>query len=342
MDKKITIYDLAKVLNVSPATISRALNDHPSISFSTKKRIVSYAQSSGYRINKFAANLSKQKSNTIGVIVPKLNSPFMSAALSGIEKIANEHNYNLIISQSLESEQKEKLNAKTLYDSGVDALMVSLAHETANYEHFDIFREQKIPLLFFDRVDYLPNCPTILIDNKQAGFDATEHLILQGCKNILHVSGYLKRNVYSDRFNGFKDALHKHKIEFNPYNLFETDLDPQKIDFVMDHIKNAKESFDGIFFANDAMAVACIQTLLKEGVRIPEDIKIIGFNNNPVSEIIQPNLSTVNYPGYELGVLAGQSIISHLKGNINIQSAESILLKHKLIVRTSSLKNNVK
>ncbi|MBJ6368375.1 LacI family DNA-binding transcriptional regulator [Snuella sedimenti] len=339
MDKKITIYDLAEALNVSPATVSRALNNHPSISFNTKKRIVSYAQSSGYRINKFAANLSKQKSNTIGVIVPKLNSPFMSDALSGIEKVANEHNYNLIISQSLESEQKEKLNAKTLYDSGVDALMVSLAYETTNYEHFEIFREQKIPLLFFDRVDYFPNCPTILIDNRQAGFDATEHLIQQGCKNILHVSGYLKRNAYNNRFNGFKDALYKHKLKFTPYNLYETDLDPKKVEFVMEHIKNSKEKFDGIFFANDAMAVACIQALLKEGVQIPKDIKIIGFNNNPVSEIIQPNLSTINYPGYELGVLAGQSIISHLKGNINIQSAESILLKHELIVRTSSISN---
>lgn len=339
MDKKVTIYDLAKELNVSPATISRALNDHPSISLNTKKRIVSYAQRSGYRLNKFAANLSKQKSNTIGVIVPKLNSYFMSSVLSGIEKVANDHNYNLIISQSLESENKEKLNTQTLYDSGVDALMVSLAFGTENYDHFDLFRDQKIPLLFFDRVCHLPNCPTITIDNRKAGAEATEHLIQNGCKNILHVGGHLKRNVYTDRFTGFRDALNKYGLEFKPSNFIETDLDASKIEEVIDHFINSKEKFDGVFFANDAMAVACMQSLLKKGYRIPEDIKVIGFNNNPISEIIQPNLSTINYPGYELGVLAGQSIISHLKGNINIQSAESILLKHELIVRASSPTN---
>jgi len=339
LTKKLTIYDLAEELKVSPATVSRSLNDHPSISKKTKERVVLHAQKSGYRINKFAANLSQQKSNTIGVIVPKLNSYFMSTVLSGIEKIANEHGYNLIISQSLESEKKEKLNAKTLYDSGVDALMVSLAYETVDFEHFETFRDRKIPLLFFDRVHQFQNCPTILIDNKKAGFDATEHLINQGCKRILHVSGNLKRNVYSDRFEGFKEALSKYGLQYSSENLLETDLSPDKVSRVLDHMNMAKNQFDGIFVSNDSMAVSCIQMLLKEGYRIPKEIKVIGFNNDPISEIISPNLSTINYPGYELGVLAGQSIISHLKGNINIQSAESILLKHQLIPRKSSLKS---
>lgn len=338
MSKKITIYDLAEDLNVSPATVSRSLNDHPSISEKTKVRVISHAQKLGYRINKFAANLSQQKSNTIGVIVPKLNSYFMSTVLSGIEKVANEHGYNLIISQSLESEEKEKLNAQTLYDSGVDAVMASLAYETSNYEHFTTFRNRKIPLLFFDRVHQFQNCPTILIDNRQAGFDATEHLIQQGCENILHVGGNLKRNVYNDRFNGFKDALTKYGIRFNANQMLETDLDPKEIGQVIEHLDRAKKKFDGIFISNDSMAVACIQALLKNGYKVPKQVKVIGFNNDPISEIISPNLSTIDYPGYELGVLAGQSIISHLKGNINIQSAETILLKHQLIIRESTLK----
>lgn len=334
--KKITIYDLAKDLNLSPATISRSLNNHPSISSKTKQKVISYAQSSGYRINKFAANLSKQKSNTIGVIVPKLNSYFMSTVLSGIEKVANEHGYNLIISQSLESQEKEKLNARTLYDSGVDALMVSLAYETSSYDHFKTFRDRKIPLLFFDRVHQVETCPTILIDNRQAGFDATQHLIQQGCKNILFVGGNLKRNVYNDRFSGFKDALSEYGFQFKPDHLLQTNLDPKEIDQVIQHIDRAKKKFDGIFVSNDSMAVACIKALSKYGHKIPEEVKIIGFNNDPISEIISPDLSTIDYPGYELGVLAGQSIINHLKGNINIQSAESILLKHQLIIREST------
>ena len=294
------------------------------------------AKEAGYRTNKFAANLSKQKSNTIGVVVPKLNSYFMSTVLSGIEKAANDEGYNLIISQSLESEKKEKLNTKTLYDSGVDALMVSLAYETNNYEHFDTFTKKEIPLLFFDRVFTLPNCPTILIDNKLAGFQATEHLISQGCKNLLHISGNLQRNEYAERLQGFKDAMVKNGIPFRTSNLLETDLDPQKIDEVLKHIKKSKNKVDGIFLANDTMAVECIKELKKIGIKIPEEIKIVGFNNDPISEIISPALTTIDYPGYKLGVLAGQSIISHLNGTINLESAGSIILKHKLIIREST------
>lgn len=336
MGKKVTIYDLAELLNVSPATVSRSLNNHPSISKRTREKVLSVAKESGYRTNKFAANLSKQKSNTIGVIVPKLNSNFMSTVLSGIENVANDVGYNLIISQSLESEEKEKLNAKTLFDSGVDALLVSLAYETENYDHFTIFTDHKIPLLFFDRVFDLPNCPTILIDNGAAGYEATEHLIAQGCKHILHIAGSLKRNVYSERFSGYRKALKKHLLVYGAENLLEVDLNIDKIKDVVDHIERSKVKFDGIFVSNDAFAVYCIKELIKVGYRIPQDIKIIGFNNDPVSEVISPSLTTIDYPGYKMGILAGQSIIGHLSGSINIQSADQIIIKHRLIVREST------
>ena len=337
MGKKVTIYDLAEKLKVSPATVSRALNDHPSISRKTKERILSVAKELGYRTNKFAVNLSKQKSNTIGVIVPRLNSNFMSTVLAGIEKVANEIGYNLIISQSLESAEKEVLNAKTLYDSGVDALMVSLAYSTEDFDHLTAFTERKIPLLFFDRVSDLPNCPTILIDNRAAGYDATEHLIQQGCKNILHIAGSLKRNVYSERFEGYKNALGRYGLPFEKANLLEVTLDLSQVPEIVEHIKKSKSRIDGIFVANDTFAVHCMKELKKEGYRIPEDIKVIGFNNDPVSEVISPDLSTIDYPGYKMGVLAGQSIIGHLNGSINLQSANQITLRHSLIVRESTL-----
>jgi len=336
MSKRVTIYDLAKALDVSTATVSRALNDHKSIKDSTKDRIRAAANEYGYRTNKFAVNLSKQKSNTIGVIVPRLNSYFISTVLSGIEKVANEVGYNLIISQSFESQTKEKLNAKTLFDSGVDALLVSLASETSNFDHFTLYTNRNIPLLFFDRIQNLASCPTILIDNKTAGYEATEHLINQGCRNILHISGNLQRNVYGDRFQGYRDALEEHDVLFDEKYHIETDLESNNTDSTISHIQGLKK-IDGIFISNDTFAVHVIKGLLKAGYKIPEDIKIIGFNNDPVSEVISPNLSTINYPGYEMGVLAGQSIINHLKGNINIQSADSILLKHQLIIRESTL-----
>ncbi|WP_339727378.1 LacI family DNA-binding transcriptional regulator [Maribacter stanieri] len=336
MSKKVTIYDLAKMLNVSPATVSRSLNNHHSISEETKKKVIAKANEVGYRTNKFAANLSNQKSNTIGVIVPRLNSYFMSTVLAGIEQVANEVGYNLIISQSLESEEKEIINAKTLLDSGVDALLVSLANDTSNYQHFENYTKRKIPLLFFDRVIDLPNCPTILIDNQAAGYEATKHLIDQGCSNLLHISGNLKRTLYKDRFKGFKNALLENQFEVNETNILETDLDPKHIQVVIDTIKHSTKKIDGIFVASDNFAANCIKELKKEGFKIPEDIKVVGFNNDPVSEIISPNLSTIEYPGYKMGILAGESIIAHLNGSINLQSTNTILLRHNLIIRESS------
>ncbi len=334
--KKITIYDLAKSLNISSATVSRSLNNHPSISSKTKKKVLAKAEEVGYRTNKFASNLSKQKSNTIGVIVPKLNSYFVSSVLSGIEKIANDNGYNLIISQSLESKDKEILNAKTLYDSGVDALLASIAYETDNYNHFMRYIDQKIPLLFFDRIFDIPNCPIIAIDNESAAYEATKHLIDQGCKNIVHVGGDFKRNVYIDRKNGYEKALKAHKHVFYESNCLEHNLKPENVEKVIEFVKNAKKKVDGIFISGDTLAAHCVKALQNIGYKIPKDIKIVGFNNDPISTVVNPTLSTIEYPGYKMGVLAGQSIINHLKGNINIESANSIILKHKLIIREST------
>tara|TARA_B100001146_G_scaffold219756_1_gene227428 strand:- start:4565 stop:5590 length:1026 start_codon:yes stop_codon:yes gene_type:complete len=338
LEKKVTIYDLAKRLGVSPATVSRSLNDHPSISLKTKSKVMLAAEETGYRINKFASNLSLQKSNTIGVIVPKLNSDFMSTVLSGIEKIANEAGYNLIISQSLESEEKEKFNTKTLFESGVDALLVSLANETKTYDHFNTFTNRKIPLLFFDRVINIPDCPTIIIDNLRAGYDATKHLLDQGCRNIMHITHGLNRSAYHQRYVGYKKAMDEVTL-FKKENLLVLDqFNSREIDSVIAKITASPEPIDGLFVTNDTFAVYCIKALLKAGYRIPDDIKIIGFNNDPVSEVINPELSTIEYPGYRMGVLAGQSILSHLNGSINIESADQILLKHQLIIRQSSRK----
>ncbi|ASO05536.1 LacI family DNA-binding transcriptional regulator [Arenibacter algicola] len=336
MSKKITIYDLAKTLGVSAGTVSRSLNDHPSISQKTKQRVIAMANELGYKTNKFAVNLSKQKSNTIGVIVPKLNSIFMSTVLAGIEKIANEAGYNLIISQSLESMEKEKINAKTLYDSGVDALLVSLAYDTSNFDHFAHYIRNKIPLIFIDRVHNLPNCSTIIINNRLAGFEATEHLIAKGCKNLLYVGGNIKRNVYLDRLQGFREALEKHQLDFDKTHFLESDLSPEDVDSVIQYMGNLKNPVDGLFVASDNFAVHIMKALKKENYKIPQDIKIVGFNNDPISDLVTPTLTTVNYPGYEMGILAGQSVISQLNGSINLQPANSITLRHKLIKREST------
>ncbi|MEA1786972.1 LacI family DNA-binding transcriptional regulator [Arenibacter sp. GZD96] len=335
-EKKVTIYDLAHKLNVSAGTVSRSLNNHRSISQKTKDRVLEMARECGYKANKFAANLRNQKTYTIGIIVPRLNSNFMSTILAGIEKTVNESGYNLIISQSLESMEKEKLNAKTLFDSNVDALLVSLAYDTVNFDHFIPYLQHKVPIIFLDRVHNLADCSTIIIDNQLAGFEATEHLILQGCTKLMYIGGNLKRNVYADRYLGFKRALEKYGIVQQHQDIIETDLNPERSKEVISQILSLGVPINGLFVANDAFAAGCMKALKKEKYTIPKDIKVIGFNNDPISKLVTPSLSTVNYPGFDMGILAGQSVISQLNGSIDFQPANSIVLRHKLIIRESS------
>ncbi len=336
MEKDVTIYDIARLLKLSPATVSRALNDHPAINSNTKDMIASKAREMGYRSNLFASNLRRQRTNTIGVIVPRLDSYFMSTVLAGMEKVANATNYNLIISQSLESVKKEVANAKTMFDSRVDGLLVSLAADTENLDHFDTFFQKGIPVILFDRVVSQKNCTNIVIDNVQAGYEATSHLIGQGCRRIMHVTGNIKRNVYADRLKGYKLALLDHDLPGEEDLIRITDLTRQAGLDTAAHIAEMASPPDGLFVASDFCAVNCLSGLKQHGFSIPTGIAVVGFNNDPVSRVITPNLTTIHYPGQEMGEIAAQSLINHLNGLLRISTTNTILLNHELIVRESS------
>jgi LacI family transcriptional regulator len=338
MEKEITIYDIAKILGISPATVSRALNDHPAINIKTKLKIANKASELGYRSNTFASNLRRRSTSTLGVIVPRLNSNFMSTVLAGMEAVANEAGYNLLISQSLESSKKEKANAVTMYNSRVDGLLVSVAYDTEGFDHFENFVKKKIPLLFFDRIMQHPACTTIIIDNVRAGFEATSHLIEQGCRRIMHVTGNLKRNVYSGRFQGYREALAMAGLDVDESLIMTTDLSQEAGIDAANQIAGMKIQIDGVFIANDLCAVSCIKGLKEKGYVIPKDIAVVGFNNDPVSEVIEPNLTTIYYPGQEMGALAVRTMIGHLNGTQNINMDQRIILDSELIIRNSSLR----
>jgi LacI family transcriptional regulator len=337
-DKDITIYDLARKLNISPATVSRGLKDHPAISKKTKKRIFDLAKEMGYRSNNFARNLRKQTTNTIGVIVPRLNSYFMSTVIAGMEKVANDEGYNLIISQSSESGQKEIASARTMFNNRVDGLLVSLAYDTEDVGHFDVFMKKNIPLIFFDRVVDNKNCVNVLIDNRKAAYDATKHLVDQGCKRIVHITATPKRNVYIDRLQGYKQALADHNIKFKEEYVMISNLSQEAGTVAAETIKQMKPLPDGVFVANDNCAVGCVLALQQAGIKIPQDIACVGFNNDPVSTVVEPNLTTINYPGYEMGEIAARNLINHLNGISSITSTNTILLRSELIIRASSIK----
>jgi len=337
-EKDITIYDIARQLDISAATVSRALKDHKAVNKNTKKKIFDLAKQLGYRSNNFASNLRNQHTKTIGVIIHELNSHFITSVLAGIEKITTEAKYDLIIGHSSETYKKEIANAHNLFHKRVDGLIVSLAYDTTDLSHFDPFIKKRIPVIFFDRVDENSQGTRVIIDNYKAGYEATRHLAEQGCKRIAHVTASLKRNVYADRLKGYKDALEAHHLHFTNSLLFVNDLSEEESIKTARHVVTMKPRPDGIFITNDFCAAVMMQVFKDSGLRIPEDIAVVGFNNDVVSKIVTPKLTTINYPGVEMGEIVARNLINHLQGIANINITNTVVIKSELIVRESSKK----
>jgi LacI family transcriptional regulator len=336
--KDITIYDIAQKLELSSATVSRALKDHPAINKNTRKKIQDTAKELGYRHNTFASSLRKQKTNTIGVIVHELNSYFITSVLAGIEKITTEAGYDLIIAHSSESYEKEAANALNFFHKRVDGLIASLAFDTKGLDHYKVFDERGIPVIFFDRVEEKTESTKVIIDNYKCGYQATQHLIEQGCKRIVLVTASLLRNVYAQRHKGYTDALYDNGIPFNKGYVLIKDLSEQCGVEAANQIMKMKPLPDGAFITNDFSAAVCMQTLKEHGIRIPEDIAIVGFNNDVIGKIVEPQLTTVHYPGIDMGEIAARNLINHLKGVSNLKHTQTIVVRSELIVRKSSLK----
>ena len=333
--KDVTIYDVARALGISPSTVSRGLKDHPHIQDDTKKRIVETAKLMGYQRNKFASNLRQRKTHTLGVVVPRLDSYFMATAIAGIEKITNKSGYSIIITSSQESGEKEVEGTSTLFNISVDGIIVSLASDSQSLDHFRHFFDRNIPVVFFDRVFECSGCASIIIDNYRAGYEVVSHLIQQGCKRIVHLGGNMQRNVYSERFRGYKMALSDNGIKFNPDLLMISDLNESAGQAAAAKIVKMKNRPDGLFCSNDTSAVAAIISFQKLGIAVPDDIAVAGFNNEPASVIINPGLTTVNYPALEIGEVAATTMINKLN-SIEVPSLSTIILEHKLIIRNSS------
>lgn len=338
-DKDITIYDIAKYLDISATTVSRGLKNHPAINKNTRKRITEAARELGYRSNTFASSLRSRKTHTLGVIVPRINSYFVASVLAGMEDVASRSGDNLIITHSHENEQKEVTNAHTLFNKRVDGLLVSLAYDTGDIDHLTPFFRKKIPVVFFDRTFLHPDSTSIEIDNYQAAYNMTKYLIDVGCKRIMHLGGNMLRNVYAERLRGYKQALKDHKLAFEEKLLYISRLDEEAGNKAAEYILKMKEKPDGVFAANDTAAVHCMIRLKSAGIKIPRQIAFGGFNNDPISKVIEPNLTTINYSGYSVGEAAVTNLINHLTGVSHINSTNTVILRPDLIIRESSAKN---
>jgi LacI family transcriptional regulator len=336
--KEVTIYDLASKLNISIATVSRGLKDDPVVSKKTRKRIFDLAEEMGYRSNHFARNLRRQKTNTIGIIVHELNSNFITSVLAGIEKVTTEAGYDLIITHSSESRIKEAANANNLFHKRVDGLIASLSFDTNNLEHFRPFEEKGVPVIFFDRVEQASNYSVVIIDNYKCGYQATQHLLEQGCKKIAHVTSSLKRNVYSERHRGYRDALFDNNIPFDESLLIVNDLSENAGIQSAKQILRMQPMPDGAFITNDFVAAVCMRTLKENNINIPRDIAIVGFNNDAIGKLIEPALTTINYPGKDMGEIVARNLVNHLQGVGNIHNINTVIVSSDLIIRKSSLK----
>ena len=336
-NKQITIYDIAEKLDVSPTTVSRALKDHYSISKETTEAVKKLARKLGYRPNSVASSLRKNKTNTIGVIMPLINRPFIAALISGIEDVANKEGFNVIISQTYDSYEKEVANAHTLYASRVAGLIFSLAMETQQYDHFYPFLQNDVPIVSVDRIATELETDRVIIDNYAAAYKATEHLIQMGCKRIAHFGGAQYRNIYQGRQQGYIAALKKNNLPVDENLIVHSKLSLEEGRESTAYVLDLPQPPDGIFSANDSAAVSATQYAKQQGIRVPQDLAVVGFNDDPISSIIEPGLTTVAHPAFDMGRIAAQQVLKP-HDHKNIVQSQTIVLKTELIIRNSSLR----
>ncbi|WP_034040935.1 LacI family DNA-binding transcriptional regulator [Wocania ichthyoenteri] len=335
---KITIHDISKHLGIDSSTVSRALNDSERVSKKTKTLILNTASEMGYQRNVLASNLRKRVTNTIGVVVPRISRHFFSSVIQGVEETAYQAGYNVLICQSLEQLEREKKIIDTLVANRVDGVLISISMETMDYNHMQGLKNGGIPLVFFDRHCNIPETNNVLIDDFKGGFDATQHLISKGCKNIVHFSGPQELEIYKNRFKGYKEALNKNNIPYRKEYVISSRL------MENDGFENAKKlldsnlEFDSIFSANDVAAIAAIKYLTDKGVKIPDDVAIVGFSNEPISTVINPALTTINQPGFEMGKKATDLLLKHIKNENGLLNSQTIIMDSNLIERQSSKK----
>lgn len=329
-----TIHDIARELEISASTVSRALNNNPRISLKTKEKIKAVADRLGYRPNTLASNLRNKKSNTIGIVVPLINRHFFSSVISGVEDIAFKAGYNVVISQSNDLAAKEISIVQSMFSNRVDGLIISIAMQTSNFDHLKLFRKKQIPLVFFDRAVPEIDTDKIVVDDFDGAFRVTQHLIDQGYKRIAHLAGPQNLTTYFDRKNGYIEALRKNNIAFDESLVNVSTLTSEDGVPAIEKLMALPNPPDAIFCGNDTTALSVMIYLRDKGIRIPEDFGIVGFSNEPFSKVVSPAISTILQPGFAMGQKAAELIISKIENKD--RTYQTITLPTELIIRDSS------
>lgn len=332
---QVTIKDIAKALGVSPSTVSRALKGHPDISEETRKAVSELAVRLKYEPNAIALSLKQSRSNSIGVIIPEMVHYFFSSVLSGITDVAYDAGFTVIICQSNEIHDREVANVKALYSHRVDGILISISKDSDNFEHLGFLLDNDIPLVFFDRFAPGIHCDKVIVDDFDAAYKATKHLIDIGRKRIAHFCGAQKLVIGRERLEGYKKALKNAGLPVDESLIYPAENFEMAREAVKKMLELANPP-DGIFTVNDLTAIGAMLTLQKRGKKIPDDVAIVGFSDGRFSGIVEPNLSSVDQHGYEIGTAAARLLIKRILAEDPFYPAETVILQSTLIVRGSS------
>jgi LacI family transcriptional regulator len=340
--KDITLKQIAETLGISITTVSKALKNYPDVSAKTRKAVLDLANSLQYTPNSFAVNLRTRESRTIGLIIPEVVHHFFSNVINGIIAEAEKNGYLVIILQSNESLELEKKQVELLMSKRVDGIIMSLSNESNDDDHIKELIRREIPFVMFDKISKLVNCSKVIINDQKAAYNAVAHLINKGCKKIAHIRGPVNPQNAIDRFLGYKKALEKHDIAYNSKLVYTCD----KVTFeegklFAEQIINEHPDVDGVFVITDLVAVGVLDYFNEIGIKVPQQIKVIGFSNWFMSQVITPKLSTVDQPSYEMGVQSFCLLLEEMNCKKESLSfiPKTIELETKIIERESTLEN---
>ena len=332
---KATIHDIAERLNTTASTVSRALNNNPRISEATKKQVLKMAKQLNYQPNNIASALRSGKSKLIGVIVPTANRNFFSSVVRGIEEIANNLNYKVIISQSYEEYEKEVDTIETLLSARVDGIIASIGKNTENFDHFQKVLDKGIPLVLFDRITDELEVSQVVIDDHYGAYQTVQHLIKQGCKRIVHFTSPKKINIYKERLRGYEDALKDNGIAIDQELIEESNMQLEDGRQSMQNILDKGIQFDAVFSASDYAAMGAIQVLKEHNFKIPQQVKLAGFGNEPFTTFSDPSITTVDQKSVPMGRVTAETFFELLKSGTKSVPQKTVL-KPELIIRQSS------
>ena len=335
--RQTTIIDIAKAIGVSNSTVSRALHDHPDISVQTRSAIKELAKKLDYQPNLLALSFSNRRTHTIGVIIPNLDSNFFASALSGIQHVATQSGYKVMICQSNESHKTEVANVQTLMSNWIEGLIICHTKETETFDHIRLQMQKGIPIIHFGRVCEEMETSRVLHDDIGGSFDITEHLVLQGYKRIAVVAGPKNLSITRRRLAGYLEALKKYNRPFNEQYVAYTDFTKESILGAVDNWLVGKEKPDAIYSMSDRGAIYIMVRLKARKIRIPAQIAVAGFGNDPMDEVIEPNLTSYNPHTFKVGAVAAQLFFDELIAGEDYKPKTRVV-KGELIIRASTVR----